>query len=75
MTKRDLQAENTRLKAALQEIVEVGTRSTTVRVGDMYDEQGGYDDFETVSEEAEIAARALTPTPEIAHLVERSEGV
>lgn len=59
MTRDDMRAEIERLRAALQEIVEVGTRATTVRVGDMYDEVGGYNDFEQVSEEAEIAARAL----------------
>jgi hypothetical protein len=59
MTNKDMQAEIDRLRAALREVVEAGTRTSTVRVGDMYDEQGGYEDYETVSEEAEIAARAL----------------
>lgn len=59
LTKAALVAEVERLRAALTEIVEVGTRRTTVRVGDMYDEVGGYDDYETVSEEAEIARSAL----------------
>jgi len=59
MTNKQLAAENLRLRRALEEIVATGTRTTTVRVGDMYDEQGGYDDFKTVSEEAAIATAAL----------------
>ncbi len=59
MTNKHLAAENLRLRRALEDIVAAGTRTTTVRVGDMYDEQGGYDDFETVSDEAAIATAAL----------------
>jgi hypothetical protein len=51
--------DNAQLVEALERIVEVGTRKRTERVGDMYDLEGGYVDFEEVSEEAEIASQAL----------------
>ena len=44
---------------ALRRVVEVGTRRETERVGDAYDLDLGYRDLEIVSEEAEIARRAL----------------
>lgn len=43
---------------ALEKIVEVGTRTETIRVGDMYSVDG-YEDYIIVSEEAEIAKEAL----------------
>jgi hypothetical protein len=51
-----------RMSGALKRIVEVGTRSATQRVGDAYD-SGGWQDYETVSEEAEIAREALIDNP------------
>lgn len=59
MTNKQLAAENLRLRRVLEDIVAAGTRTTTVRVGDMYDEQGGYEDYETMSDEAQIAWGAL----------------
>ena len=47
------------IAAALERIKEVGTRTTTTRIGDAYDLTGGYQEDEAVSEEAEIATDAL----------------
>ena len=62
----DAECENSSLRAkleqaerALTEIEEIGTRHITVCIGDMYDLEGGYDDYETVSDEAVIARDAL----------------
>jgi hypothetical protein len=46
------------LVEALEKIVEVGVRAEVMRVGDMYS-SSGYDEIETVSEEAQIAREAL----------------
>lgn len=45
---------------ALEEIVRVGTKTTMNRVGDMWDLEHGYDEIEVISEEARIAASALS---------------
>ncbi len=46
------------MKIALMKIIEVGTRTITDRIGDMYDPDG-YVDNEIISDEALIAMEAL----------------
>jgi len=45
---------------ALEQIIEMGTTQLSVRIGDMYDLQTGYQDFAEVSEEAVLAQTVLT---------------
>lgn len=64
-TSPELLAEITRLREVLEvaaeaftKIEEVGARTETIRVGDMYDPHG-YEDQEAISVEAEIARDCL----------------
>ena len=60
-TLRTQEAEIERLREALEQIRDVGTRSETVRIGDAYSEDG-WQDNTIVSDEAEIADQALHPS-------------
>lgn len=64
---------NRALVEALERIVEVGTRTETVRVGDAWSPDG-WQDNEVVSEEAEIALQALASISSLEEGVTSGDG-